>query len=573
MTTFISYSRVNSEFVVRLAKDLKAAGYDIWLDQLDIAKGARWDDAIEGAVEKSSTFMIVLAPESIESQNVKDELSYAIDSGKHILPVVIRPCKIPLRLRRFQYVDFTDKPYKESLADIKRLLSSTQRILKTPPEESVLTTGEPSPLVTGPLLARDLMTSIEPLHEDKPVSPPRFQRLIVPVSTVVLALALVGAAVAFALNRNGAPAATLPPTVTFTYTQLPPKLTSTSTVIPLPVEVPDEHGVAMRLVSGGDFLMGSEVGMEDEQQVQMLFLDTFYIDKYEVTNQQYRACVQRGACLAPKNANSATRANYYSKPEFNSYPVVNVDWSMARSYCEWRGTRLPIEAEWEKAARGPQGSIYPWGEEISCDRANFSGCQKDTVSVSSFGNSTSAFGVYNLAGNVSEWVSSLYLPYPYNLFDGREDLEAPGERVIRGGSWPSMEGEDEVRSARRQKADPSTAREDLGFRCARTPDKFFLTFARVDIPLNGSTATAAVATSRSRRTQEARVSTATRVSPSPTLRTPRTPTATTITLTPQRTPTTESTPTVPSPTDEPPTDTPPAPEPSTDTPKPPTVYP
>lgn len=529
MTTFISYSRVNSEFVVRLAKDLKAAGYDVWLDQLDIAKGSRWDDAIEAAVERSSTFMIVLAPESIESQNVKDELSYAIDSGKHILPVVIRPCKIPLRLRRFQYVDFTDKPYKESLADIKRLLSNTQRILKTPPGETVLTTGEPSPLVTGPLLSRDFATPTEPLHEDKPDAPPRFQRLIVPVSTVVLALALVGAAVAFALSRNGAPAATPPPTVTSTYTQ-PPTLTYTSTAIPLPAEIPDEHGVAMRLVSGGDFLMGSEDGMEDEQQVQMLFLDTFYIDKYEVTNQQYRACVQRGACLVPKNANSATRANYYNKPEFNSYPVVNVDWSMARSYCEWRGTRLPTEAEWEKAARGPEGSIYPWGEEISCDRANFSGCQKDTVSVSSFGNSTSAFGVYNLAGNVSEWVSSLYLPYPYNLFDGREDLEAPGERVIRGGSWPSMEGEDEVRSARRQKADPSTAREDLGFRCVRTPDKFFLAFARVDVPLNGSTATAAVATSRSRRTQEARVSTPTRVSPSPTLRTPRTPT-------PQRTPT------------------------------------
>src|SRR5919108_4453790 len=153
MTTFISYSRVNSEFVVRLAKDLKAAGYDVWLDQLDIPKGARWDDAIEAAVERSSTFMIVLAPESIESQNVKDELYYAIDSGKHILPVVIKPCKIPLRLRRFQYVDFTDKPYKESLADIKRLLSNTQRLTKPPsPEAPVYQQGEPSPLVKGPLL-------------------------------------------------------------------------------------------------------------------------------------------------------------------------------------------------------------------------------------------------------------------------------------------------------------------------------------------------------------------------------------------------------------------------------------
>src|SRR5215208_2310668 len=168
MTTFISYSRVDSEFVVRLARDLKSAGYDIWLDQLDIAKGARWDDAIEAAVESSSTFMIVLAPESIESQNVKDELSYAIDSGKHILPVVIRPCKIPLRLRRFQYVDFTDKPYKESLADIKRLLSNTQRIAKVPPEEPVYESGSPSPLVTGPLLAPESLTPLESFREESP---------------------------------------------------------------------------------------------------------------------------------------------------------------------------------------------------------------------------------------------------------------------------------------------------------------------------------------------------------------------------------------------------------------------
>jgi formylglycine-generating enzyme required for sulfatase activity len=525
MTTFISYSRVNSEFVVHLAKDLKAAGYDVWLDQLDIPKGARWDDAIEAAVERSSTFMIVLAPESIESQNVKDELSYAIDSGKRILPVVIRPCKIPLRLRRFQYVDFTDKPYKESLADIKRLLSNTQRILKTPPEE----TGEPSALVTGPLLSRDPITSTEQLHPDEPVTPNRFRGLIVPVSTAILALAIVGGAVAFALNRDQTPAATPPPTITFTYTQPPPTWTPTSTVMPPPAEVPDEHGVTMRLVSAGDFLMGSEDKLEDASQVQMLFLDTFYIDKYEVTNLQYRACVQRGACLAPKNVNSATRANYYNKPEFNSYPVVNVDWNMARSYCEWRGARLPTEAEWEKAARGPEGDLYPWGEEISCELANYSGCQKDTGSVSTFDKAVSAFGVYNLAGNVSEWVSSLYLPYPYDFFDGREDLEASGERAIRGGSWQG-EGE-EVRSDQREQADPSITREDLGFRCVRTPDESFLAFALVDAPLNASTATAAVATSRSHRTQEARVSTPTRVSPSPTLRTPRTPTMTTITAT------------------------------------------
>lgn len=537
MTTFISYSRVHSEFVVRLARDLKAAGYDVWLDQLDIPKGARWDDAIEAAVERSATFMIVLSPESIESQNVKDELSYAIDSGKYILPVVIHPCKIPLRLRRFQYVDFTDKPYKESLADIKRLLSNTQRRMQAAPEEPAFPTGEPSALVTGPLLGREAISTAEPFQQEETVPPGRLKHLLVPVSTAVLALAIVGGVVAFALSGNQAPAAPLP-AATDTLTPAPPTMTFTSTVIPAPSEVPDARGVTMRLVSAGDFIMGSESAAEGEQQAQIRFVELFYIDKYEVTNLQYRACVQSGACQPPAEVDSATRVGYYSKPEFNSYPVVNVDWNMARSYCEWRGARLPTEEEWEKAARGSKGDLYPGGDEISCDQANYAGCQKDTVRVSEFEDGVSPYGVYNMAGNVSEWVSSLYLPYPYDVFDGREDLEAPGERVIRGGSWLGAEGEAAVRSDVREQADPSTAREDLGFRCVRTPDETFLAFAFVaDTPENGSTATAVVATSRSRRTQEARASTTpTRVSPSPTLRTTRTPTKTpviviTITLT------------------------------------------
>ena len=131
MTTFISYSRVNSDFAVRLAKDLRLAGYDIWLDQLDIPTGARWDDEIERALDACHTFLIVLSPQSIMSQNVKDEVGYAIDSSKHVLPVIVEPCKVPLRLRRFQFVDFTDKPYEDSLAEIKDLLDNIDQTATT----------------------------------------------------------------------------------------------------------------------------------------------------------------------------------------------------------------------------------------------------------------------------------------------------------------------------------------------------------------------------------------------------------------------------------------------------------
>jgi len=131
MTTFISYSRANSDFAVRLAKDLKAAGYDVWLDQLDIPTGARWDDELEKALRTCSTFLIILSPQSIESQNVKDEIGYAIDAGKHILPIMIKQCEVPFRLRRFQYVDFTREDhdeYPERFSETKALLSNTAEL-------------------------------------------------------------------------------------------------------------------------------------------------------------------------------------------------------------------------------------------------------------------------------------------------------------------------------------------------------------------------------------------------------------------------------------------------------------
>jgi len=122
--TFLSYSRANSNFVVRLVKDLKAAGHDIWLDQFDIAPGARWDDELERALETCETFMVILTPASMASENVKDEIGYAIDARKRILPVLLENATLPLRLRRFQYVDFTSKCYEDGVESAKRLLKN-----------------------------------------------------------------------------------------------------------------------------------------------------------------------------------------------------------------------------------------------------------------------------------------------------------------------------------------------------------------------------------------------------------------------------------------------------------------
>jgi hypothetical protein len=161
MTTFISYSRANSDFAVRLAKDLKASGHEVWLDQLDIPTGSRWDDELEKALRTCSTFLIILSPESIESQNVKDEIGYAIDTGKHILPLMIKQCEVPFRLRRFQYVDFTKDDldeYKERLRETKALLSNTQELPTA--SESEKSTGPVKVPVSQPVSKKLLTTPV-----------------------------------------------------------------------------------------------------------------------------------------------------------------------------------------------------------------------------------------------------------------------------------------------------------------------------------------------------------------------------------------------------------------------------
>ena len=146
MPTFISYSRADSSFAVRLARDLRSAGFDVWLDQLDIPTGARWDDEVEAALESCKIFMIILSPESLQSQNVKDEVGYAIDSGKDILPVKIKSGEIPFRLRRFQYVDFSKQSYNENLKEIKSLLTAMGSIpvAKEAKKESLDAEGSPT---------------------------------------------------------------------------------------------------------------------------------------------------------------------------------------------------------------------------------------------------------------------------------------------------------------------------------------------------------------------------------------------------------------------------------------------
>ena len=222
--------------------------------------------------------------------------------------------------------------------------------------------------------------------------------------------------------------------------------------------------------------MGSDNGASDEQPVHTVHLDAFYVDKYEVTNALYKACADAGVCQLPKDTSSKARSNYYGNPEFDDYPVIYVDWNMAKIYCEtWRGAHLPTEAEWEKAARGTDGRTYPWGEDSGgegseCSKANYyEDCATDTTKVGSYESGKSIYGAYDMAGNVLEWVADWYSETYYQTSPSANPLgpDSGQYRVLRGGSF-STKNDVNLRSAARSSSPPSVSLWNIGFRCARS---------------------------------------------------------------------------------------------------------
>jgi len=227
--------------------------------------------------------------------------------------------------------------------------------------------------------------------------------------------------------------------------------------------------VEMVLVPAGEFMMGSMNGNSDEI-LKVVYIDDFYIDLTEVTNIMYTICVHEGGCQPPFMNGSFSREDYYGNPLYDDYPVIYVNWDQATAYCEWRGTRLPTEAEWEKAALGTERRTYPWGEEIDCTKANFNLCVGDTSQVGSYPDGHSPYGLQDMAGNVAEWVADWYSDYYYSIspYENPQGPDSGEYRVVRGGSWNSdiwyLRG-----SSRRTGNFPTFTRHFLGFRCARSP--------------------------------------------------------------------------------------------------------
>lgn len=312
------------------------------------------------------------------------------------------------------------------------------------------------------------------------------------------ALIAASAAQAALMTCDGAQAAAVPP-------RFAPAATAFD---PATAPVSAAAQAAMIAIPGGRYPIGRDDGPRDERPAHAVTLEAFRIDRTEVTNAAFveflnalgappRADAPAGAvppsAFAPSEARlfvegregsglyplvaldddqsriAVEGGRFTVAPGFEDHPVTETTWAGARAYCAWRGARLPSEAEWEAAARGADGRLYPWGDaRPDAARVHTAARAGDTAPVGRLAAGASAFGALDMSGGLAEWTASLKRPYPYDAADGREDPDAPGERVTRGGDYLYDDGASELTATHRDGFSnaPERGHRHIGLRCA-----------------------------------------------------------------------------------------------------------
>ncbi len=383
--------------------------------------------AINRGLEESGVFVVALTPAAVKSSWVQFETDIAIEqavSGElRFIPLGVQPCRVQLTWNAYHRVPF-DGRYETGLQALLARLAPGRTPAAPPPppaqnpvKKLPASANVPAAATPAPAVARTTIPAVP------------------------------------AIAREKEPAQSAPSSP-----GLPKLLTIES---PIHLE--------LVLVPAGEFLMGSDPNVDkdaqpDEQRQHRPYLPDFYIGKFPITNVQYAGYVKATRRKAPEGwSNEAFPAG---KAE---HPVVNVSWGDAADFCRWLSEtndalfRLPSEAEWEKAARGGDGRIYPWGNQPpDNNRCNFGQMVGNTTPVGDCPDGVSPFGALDMAGNAWEWTGSIYKPYPYASADGREDPVRRVARVLRGGAYGSQARD--VRCAFRRRRDPFPWYRDFGFR-------------------------------------------------------------------------------------------------------------
>ncbi|MBL8161523.1 MAG: SUMF1/EgtB/PvdO family nonheme iron enzyme [Anaerolineae bacterium] len=518
---FISYAKKDTrDLALRLRAALTAIpGMTAWMDA-SLETGESWAEQIQEEIDKADLVVVLLSPDVNRKglrSFVLNEIDFAQQEHKPIIPVMAQPTRVPVQLAGIQYISLTGDP-DTALRDL--VSSIARRAGVRPPRKPAAVNAASSESV-------------------------RQRPSLRPAVTAIAGLALVGLVVAVLLLNNPSPASTVTPTTAAAIVSSPtqqaaasetplpdmnalvgqtltreaeqtltalPTAASTATIdfqasldavaaatraalqtadavriaqaTPTPTLsteqsafAPDTRnaawtpverdfdGVTMVLVPKGCFIMGSDADAQSGDASQWItgvpdggeqcFDTPFWIDKFEVSQAQFARFGGQQA-LAPGFAGE-------------QQPVERITWIEARDFCVLRGARLPSEREWEYAARGPDGLSYPWGDEWDASKAIWYGNSGgETAEVGSIPAGASWVGALDMSGNVWEWVGSQLLDYPYNASDGREDIRTDALFVLRGGSW-SDTVIDLLRAATRTGwYHPDGWLHHLGFRCARS---------------------------------------------------------------------------------------------------------
>jgi len=448
---------------------------DAWRELIEkcLAKDPTMRYQTAKAVLEDLKFGLFDAPQERESEIV---LSRVGDKTPQKAPEPVRD-ETAVAERPLQYVPrppvrpVSDRPAKQN----NYYYQSPEPRRKPPREDAQRVPGArysppaPEAPTTGQMLE---LSPLQRLRKRLPWLLPLSFGVVLTLAVVVLFSRLKGGI--FAPSPPETPTKTASPTLTPTAKNTStPTCTPTATNTPTPAlgvvstQIRPVDGMEMVYVPEGTFTMGSDDSdaRDNEQPVRNVYLDAYWIDKYEVSNAQYALCVADGKCDPPSYSGSNTRDSYYGNPTYDNYPVIHVNWHQASAYCAWAGGRLPSEAEWEKAARGPNGNKYPWGNENpSCNLANYDYCKGDTTAAGSYPEGASYYGALDMAGNVWEWVNDWYA----NSYDTNDTNNPTGPstgkcRVLRGGSWYNSTRS--IRSADRSRGNPSLRDDDWGFRC------------------------------------------------------------------------------------------------------------